>query len=103
MGNLGKSYIELKNYKKAVANFEKLIEFDPGQPRNYYICSLCYQHQEKMGFAFDTLKGGVEYAKNSKDKTWLVKYTQRFPDIANEMSSYVVHINKELTETILSE
>jgi len=103
VSNLGKSYIELKNYKKAVTNFEKLIEFDPSQPRNYYVCSLCYQHQEKMGSAFDTLKVGLGYAKNSKDKTWLVKYTQMFNDIAKEISNDVFDINKELTETILSE
>jgi tetratricopeptide (TPR) repeat protein len=88
--------LELKNYGEAVKYYEKSIQLDSENPRNYYVCALCYYDQEKFGKAFDIMRAGFEYAKNSPDKGYLAKYIQLFNDVARDINSEIYQVNREL-------
>ncbi len=67
--NQGETYLENKEYNKAVAAFHKSIELNPNSSSTWYGLGTAYRYQKKLAEAVAALQEAVKLNPDA-DKTW---------------------------------
>ena len=63
----GQSHVALAEYEKAIADFTRLIELNPGEPENYYLRQMAYSRANKPELA--AADGRLARSNDPKYKT----------------------------------
>jgi len=54
--NIGRAYLRLRDFPKAIASFEKAFNLDPDDPRPWFNLTVCYRLQKNHAKAREELK-----------------------------------------------
>jgi len=73
--NLGVSHIKNKDYKRAVKEFEKVLELKPDDPyANYNLGYIYAEHLVDRPTAVEYFQNYLAHASDAKDADWVRKY-----------------------------
>lgn len=90
--NRGLTYDELKDYEKALADYDKAIELNPEDATAYYNFACIKSIMGEIDIAFDYLKKAIE---RGQDKAWAwededldnLQIDERFEEIVGSKSN----------------
>jgi len=73
--NMGVSFIKSKDYKRAIKEFQKVLEQDPYDAyANYNLGYIYAEHLVDRPAAIEYFQKYLTYAKDAKDTDWVKKY-----------------------------